>query len=148
MGHTVIQHTQIVNQEISQNDSDALLQQLVAAVNLSEAQGFAVTLQIGGVFVSGNVIGGREYYLRFSEHYISSLSLVNEQADKARERYRKMANDLYDHPKHITKTVMIHLADAQVYTLQGAPVTSVGQLWRGQLSHVESFVLGRLSVPE
>ncbi|WP_308925238.1 hypothetical protein [Janthinobacterium sp. J1-1] len=134
---------------------DPLLQELVRELNATCSQGIPITLQIQAMLVSGVIINGREYYIQFAEHHISSLGLVDAKSEEVRKHYVDMAHSLYprvDDRKGLETQqmpAMIHLADARLYTLQGLPITSGMRLWRGKIEAVSGFLLGRIeeSVP-
>lgn len=132
---------------------DWFLQSLVEMVN-SSAMSFGVTLSVGGVLISGELVGGQHYFEGFGAEFTQSFS--DEKAAKgAKESFAKMGaiyskggNDATASgtaPAGVaTGPSYIHLKNARFYQADGKPLPSQGVWWRGKLSAVDGFTLGVL----
>ncbi|MFL5350766.1 MAG: gas vesicle accessory protein GvpU [Hyalangium sp.] len=130
---------------------DWFLQSLVEMVN-SSAMSFGVTLSVGGVLVSGELVGGQHYFEGFGAEFTQNFS--DEKAAKgAKESFAKMG-EIYrkggnDATASGTGTASgpsyIHLRNARFFQANGTPVpNNKGIWWRGKLSAVDGFTLGML----
>lgn len=132
-------------EHLHQEDGDWFLQSLVETINGSEAE-LGITLQMGGLLVSGQLISGHRWFEAFAEQIASGVADA-EGREEVRAAYASYADvyrlegsDLEDSPL----PQYIHLRDARYFGSDGNAVPSAaGVLWRGRIASVGSFHLGR-----
>ena len=118
---------------------DPLLQWLVDLTNRSNTS-FFITLTVGGNLVSGVLISLEEYLDQWAAQISSqigheeSASAVNDQ----------VLSWKVDRTQEQPAAQLVHLKDAEVFTSNGTPIVPGGALWRGKISSVDGFNLGRL----
>lgn len=126
--------------------ADAFLQFLVNLVNNgSQIESIGVTLQMGGMLVSGSIVSGAEYFDRFATSFTDSLGMLD--ADTRTSVHASLAElgDVFRVPQPADPLPnYIHLADALFFAADGTPVAGQPTLWRGRTSSVDGFILGRL----
>jgi len=129
---------------------DWFLAELVRRAN-EGGLSMGLTLCVGGVLVSGALIGGREYFEGFAGEVASGVA-DPAVARKAREFFRSPAA-LYQPEEgrpggaKVSSVAdplsYIHLKAARFFTASGEPIpVNHGGYWRGKLSAVDGFVLG------
>jgi hypothetical protein len=122
-------------------------------VNLSNTAGLGIgiTLQVGGLLVSGTLSGGKEYFEAFSSDLASAFTQdgtgesIKETFARCGEVYESSeeGKGMQDRPSYI------HLRDARFFFPGSKPIpTDKGIWWRGRISEVSGFVLGALSFGE
>jgi hypothetical protein len=130
---------------------DWFLQSLVDMVNSSTSNvSFNVTLSVGGVLVSGELIGGQHYFDGFGAEFTKSFDenaakTAKESFSKLGEIYRQGGSDETASGKAGTSAgpSYIHLKNARFSRTDGKPASSAkGVWWRGKLSAVDGFTLG------
>lgn len=126
--------------------ADVFLQFLVNLVNNGgQLKGIGVTLQMGGMLVSGSIVSGAEYFDRFAEAFADSLSDMDDQARGSVRSSLSELGDVFRLPQPAEPLPnYIHLADALFFTADGTPIAGQPTLWRGRSSAVDGFILGRL----
>lgn len=98
-----------------------------------------ITLQVDGCLVSGVIASGREYFDALGHEFSSAFSEGNA-AEIIQGSFANLDDEVYEDDAYI------HLRDAQFLTTQGPLIpTKDGVWWRGRISEVAGFVLGRLS---
>ena len=126
--------------------ADAFLQFLVNLVNNgSQIESIGVTLQMGGMLVSGSIISGAEYFDSFAANFTSSLDALDTDTRKTVRASLAELGDVFRQPQPADPLPnYIHLADTLFFTADGTPVAGQPTLWRGRTSAVDGFILGRL----
>lgn len=132
---------------------DGFLQSLVSIVN-DESASIPITLSVGGLLVSGDLIGGKTYFNEFARQFKDGFRDISSETAATIEESFKRLGDVYDPIRKesqrnapIPKPHLVHLRDAQMYPSGGSPQASEkGVLWRGRLEAVDGFSLGRLSL--
>lgn len=129
------------------DDKDWFLQMLVGMAN--DGMGVSITLNVGGLLVTGNLVSGRDYFLEFGRLLGNSIDPDDGQnAKDIRESYQKMAEDVYgqDEGKPSPPTYL-HMKNAKYYSVSGdsLPSNDDVSLWRGKISEVGGFSLGSFS---
>ena len=126
--------------------ADAFLQFLVNLVNNgSQIESIGVTLQMGGMLVSGSIISGAEYFDSFATNFTSSLDTLDTDTRKTVRASLAELGDVFRVPQPADPLPnYIHLADALFFTADGTPIAGQPTLWRGRTSAVDGFILGRL----
>jgi hypothetical protein len=132
---------------------DCFLQSLVSIVN-DESASIPITVSVGGLLISGDMIGGKTYFDEFARHFKGGFKNINSETASTIEEAFKRLGDVYDPTQKesqggaiISKPRIIHLKDAQIYRSGARPAPSEkGVLWRGRLQAVDGFSLGKLSL--
>lgn len=126
--------------------ADVFLQFLVNLVNNGgQLKSIGVTLQMGGMLVSGSIVSGAEYFDRFAETFSDSLSDIDTQARQSVRTSLAELGDVFRLPQPAEPLPnYIHLVDALFFTADGTPIAGQPTLWRGRSSAVDGFILGRL----
>jgi hypothetical protein len=125
-------------------DTDAILQFFVVMADTT-GMNTGVTLNVGGLIISGTLVGMKEYFdslvagLRTARGNAMINEVLGERfnkfAEKASEIMTAPYKDLWKEPEYI------HLKNARWYTPGGA-IPTKGILWRGRLGAVDGFSLG------
>ena len=125
---------------------DWLLKNLVTIVNQSGME-FGITLDTGGIIVSGLAIPARKY----CEQMASMLDDASG-GEALASFFRGTAEAIYppvepDLNLDLDLRVgFIHLENARYFSTSGAPVPGdSGMLWRGQIESIAGFSFGSLS---
>jgi hypothetical protein len=132
---------------------DCFLQSLVEIVN-DESANIPITLSVGGLLISGDMIGGKTYFDEFARQFKDGFRDISSETASTIEETFKRLGDVYDPIQKesqgsaaIPKPYLIHLKDAQIYQSGSSPPPSEkGVLWRGRLGAVDGFSLGKLSL--
>jgi len=132
---------------------DWFLQSLVSIVN-NESANIPITLSVGGLLISGEMIGGKTYFNEFARQFKDGFREISSQTATTIEESFKKLGDVYDlipteaqAQAAVPDPRLIHLRNAQTYHSGGNPIPSeAGALWRGRLDAVDGFSLGRLSL--
>lgn len=148
--------------------SDWLLESLVRLVNHLERQGvrmnIPITLNIGGLLVSGFLMDGKEYFEQFAQIMEAGLpEFFGETKEQIANNFRELGG-LYDPTGEGTPRAespedapeasdvplnfyFVHLKDAVFVHPGGAPIPSdQGVLWRCRLEAVDGFTLGSFAI--
>ena len=127
--------------------ADYFLQRLVSMVNGGSIS-IPITLHVEGQIISGQLIGGRQYFNEWAEAFAAGSS-TDENDRKELRTLVASFGDVYK-PEEIekaqTEPQFIHIRNARVYHSAGKPVpANEGVLWRGRINAVSGFNLGALS---
>jgi len=132
---------------ITTAENDWFLQSLVSIVNKSDIS-FGITLFVGGVLVSGQLVGGKKFFEGFGATFGGALSDPQAAAETS-ENFAKFGN-IYvsedgSYKQDTESPHYIHLQDARRFHPSGAPIPSNGGVWwRGRIREVAGFNLGSL----
>lgn len=131
------------------DNSDWFLQALVKLCNDSESETtFSITLNVGGILVSGELIGGKHYFNGFA-NTLKMSEFPSDAADVFKdfgEIYTKQREKKEDDKETNPPPQYIHLRNARIFHPGGRPIpTNQGVWWRGRLQAVDGFILGSLS---
>jgi hypothetical protein len=144
---------------------DDLLEGLVRLANVFNIQ-TGVTLNIGGLLITGKMVSGRRYYKEFAGQLRNTGAdpFLRETILALADTYEKTGEELYppydfsknerdegeDAKSEISEPdaplAFIHLIDARFTNPGGGFLPAPGVLWRGKLSSVDGFILGELKV--
>lgn len=126
-------------------DRDWVLQHLVTGANAVEGFAMPISLWTNTGIISGILISGKEYFDSYTEILTEGLS--PEQADSIKQNFREMASSYYevDEDPQADETIYIHLKDARLCLPNGTVPANDGVLWRGRISQVTGFNLGRFA---
>ena len=132
--------------------SDWFLQMLVEMVNGSEVV-FPVTLNVGGVLVSGEMVSGHKYFEGFAKDLKEGMfGTTSENANFVEDQFKKLGSiyireEQGQDDERKPPPQYIHLRNARIFHPGGTPIpTNRGVWWRGRLEAVDGFILGTLSV--
>lgn len=139
--------------------SDALdwfLQHLVSMTNQFQLF-FPITLSVGGVLISGEIVDGKTYFDEFAGLMkqgllnISGEQFATHMGDiyrSAGDRYLQSTAESEERPA-ISEPNYIHLRKAKIFHAGGASIPrGEGVLWRVRLGAIDGFTLGSLSLDE
>ncbi|ALN77642.1 gas vesicle protein GvpU [Staphylococcus agnetis] len=119
-------------------NKDGILESFVEATN---ENGFAldISLLVNGSIVSGTLVSAEDYYKSLSESFKDGNDVAKE--------FSEQFSDASESAKSSEGGAnFIHLKDARVYLNGSHPIPSVGStLWRGRLTEVDSFFLGKIT---
>lgn len=126
--------------------ADVFLQFLVNLVNNGgQLKSIGITLQMGGMLVSGEIVSGAEYFDRFAETFADSLADMDATARQSVRASLAELGDVFRLPQPAEPLPnYLHLANALFFTADGTPIAGQPTLWRGRSSAVDGFILGRL----
>ncbi|CAB3666234.1 hypothetical protein LMG3458_00854 [Achromobacter deleyi] len=130
--------------------ADVFLQFLVNLVNNGgQLKSIGVTLQMGGMLVSGSIVSGAEYFDRFAESFADSLTDMESAGRQTVRNSLAELGDVFRLPQPAEPLPnYIHLADALFFTADGTPIAGQPTLWRGRSNAVDGFILGRLQAEQ
>lgn len=126
---------------------DWFLQSFVDIVNASELE-FGITLQVSGLLVSGNLVGGKKYFDGFAEDFSGAYANDPETAEIIKNSLAKHG-EMYEEKEgvEILPPQFIHLKNAHFFNTSGSPIPgNKGVWWRGRVSEVGGFTLGILEI--
>ncbi|OOE37463.1 hypothetical protein BZG04_03360 [Salinivibrio kushneri] len=122
-------------------NKDWFLQEMINLANVGAE--LDITINVGGVLASGTLIGGQKYFEMLAE----SINFSNE-GNPDNETVKKFFSgfgDMYQEAPPVDSIGYIHMKDIKFHALSGTPVPSNSTIWRGRLSQVNGFILGRPS---
>jgi len=119
--------------------ADWLLEELVDITNGTENE-IGLTLNIGGILLTGTLISGHKYF----EWFANTIGSGSEETTK----YFKSFGEVYLKKKDNKSKppALIHIKDAKFYQPGGnISIPAVdGSYWRGRITVVDGFILGKL----
>lgn len=129
--------------------SDWFLQKLVQFANDYGFE-FGVTLQVGGMLVTGTVISGAKYFDEFSDSFTGGLDErleLNETFQKLFTSYKSIYDVPPEESANVPPPEYVHIRNARFFQpgQRGMPEANKGVLWRGRLREVGGFNLGSFS---
>ena len=142
----LINDSLFVKQHWEGRSLDQLLQVIVEHTNANIGNQHPITLTVGGNLVSGLLIAADAYIDAVADEFASDFKKEDGTADRIRDMILGMKYIPNEDAEKNVPPQFIHLMDAEVYTSSGRPIVSGGSLWRGKLSSVDGFSLGRLEV--
>ncbi|MCM3716104.1 hypothetical protein M3202_18845 [Alkalihalobacillus oceani] len=119
--------------------NDNILEYFVQATNKHD---FAldITLNVGGAIVTGTMVSAKHYFSTMSETFAGGNEIshhLSDQLAQAGEAAKKSEEP---------SASFIHLKEAKVYCGDSNPTPSEGEvLWRGKLSEIDGFYLGKIT---
>jgi hypothetical protein len=133
--------------KIPAQPADWFLQFLISHVNETKFE-FGVTLQMGGLLVTGFLVAGDQYFEGFANQFTGMIS--NADAAASYRNAFAEAGKTYTEPaaENAAPPQYIHLRDARFFNTKGEPIVATGVWWRGRTSQIDGYVLGSLSVSE
>ena len=129
------------------DNQDWFLCSLVDMVNQGGFS-FGITLNVGGFLISGELIGGKAYFEGFGSE-LAGVFKDAEAAKRVKEGYAKAGEDIYSEKTEDKKdmpVMFIHMKNTKFYNTSGKPIPdNRGVWWRGRISEVSGFVIGKLA---
>lgn len=128
---------------------DWFLQFLVNMANKRQFE-LDITLTVGGILISGTLVGVRQYFDELAAYFASPFEL-GKNSDEITTTFKKIGDQCSCvSPSEQTETPSyIHLKNVIFHDAQGKPISQrPGTWWRGRLSEVQGFVPGRLRIFE
>jgi len=138
--------SEIERKGLSRSGRDWMLQTLINLVN-TQSFSFDVTITIGSLLVSGTLISTVKYQEKFWQQFGAGLLKDEEKAkDFVSSIVSNFEAKVSENPDP-SLVGFIHLDNAFFFGVDNHkfPTNDKGLLWRGNLEHVSSFVLGRIS---
>lgn len=113
---------------------------LVDLLNRNPQIGFDLTLTVGGSVITGTAVGAAAYWkIQLAENVGNSMGL-----DFLFESGVESALAAANRPGDIADVTFIHLVDATHWQGEVQLPTNSRLMWRGRLSEVQGWTLGRL----
>jgi len=130
------------------DNTDWFLEMLVEMQNGTDGY-VGITLNVGGMLLTGDLISGHKYFEWFADSFTKGV-VKGEDSQKIREVLASLG-DIYTKDKKVDKTkppVYIHIKDAKFFQPGGndSIPTSENTWWRGRISAVDGFILGKITV--
>lgn len=123
------------------SEKDGVLSTFVNAANNHEFE-LDITLVTGGAVVTGTLVSAEEYFKELSESFEGG----NDVSEELGERFKQTSESASGGEG---EAQFIHMKKTKVYLGDSKPTPSKGDiLWRGKLSEVDSFFLGKISEPK
>ncbi|WP_175989919.1 gas vesicle accessory protein GvpU [Bacillus sp. Marseille-Q1617] len=120
-------------------NKDSILEFFVQAANKHDFT-LDITLNVNGAVITGTLISAKDYFDALSENFEDGSDVaqkLSEELVKAGEQVDEGA---------LSEANFIHLKNTKVYCGDNKPTPSKGKiLWRGKLSEVDGFFLGKIS---
>ena len=127
---------------------DWLLQILISVTN-SSGTPCPVTLHVGGLLVSGELVSGLQYFEEFAQQMGSAVK--ESEREEIEAMFREMGQSFYSQEKSPDAPPppnphFIHLQNVKIFNPEGLPFpANDGAFWRGRLEAVDGFMLGSLT---
>ena len=126
------------------DDRDNMLQDFVHSINMAgHKTSLPVVLQVGGFLISGDLIGGKEYFELLGNDLSSFIDNFS-----IRQIYKERGEKIYsdDEYKQDSAISYIHLKNAKFFHPDSKPMPdNIGFVWRCRLTAVHGFAIGRLA---
>ncbi|SFR33244.1 hypothetical protein SAMN04488005_0460 [Yoonia tamlensis] len=140
--------TKAMAQEVKlENSQDWFLEHIIGDF-VNKGLDIGVTLNVGGVVVSGMLINGKKYFEALAEN----MDIQEGEISKLLGGHWKGYAAVYEKPDDAPEDWVpnpigyIHLANAKIHAPGQSPIPSNdGVLWRGKLSSVDGFFIGNIS---
>lgn len=116
--------------------------QLLVSICTNYENEIHVTLTVGGIIISGSISSGAKYM----KHLGDSLSGGDSESPLSKV-YERQSQSFNEEQIEIGKFHYIHLKDAKFFATNGKSIpSSDGVWWRGKISDVQGFSLGKITV--
>ncbi|MCA1065568.1 gas vesicle accessory protein GvpU [Rossellomorea sp. AcN35-11] len=118
---------------------DSILEFFVQASNRHHFS-LDITLNVKGAVITGTLVSAKEYFDSLSETFEDG----SEVAQRLSEELTKASESVEENLS--SEAHFIHLKNTKVYCGDSKPTPSKGKImWRGKLSDVDGFFLGKIS---
>ena len=132
------------------NKPDWFLQLLIDICNKTDFS-LSITLNVNGLLVTGNLIGGEKYFNGFAND-LKMAGMPAEVTDLFKQfgdiyiKQKEQKNSKKD-DETISPPQYIHLENARIFHPGGNLIpTNHGVWWRGRLDAIDGFILGAFSI--
>jgi hypothetical protein len=117
-------------------------------VNLANKNRFEldITLTVGGILISGRLVGVRQYFDDLSTYFAGSFD-SGKKTEEIKETFKKIGDQCacVSSSEQTENPSYIHLKNVHFYNAQGKLLSDdAGVWWRGRLSEVQGFAPGKL----
>jgi hypothetical protein len=120
-------------------NNDNILQTFLHAANTHDFS-LDITFTVKGAVISGTMISAKNYFAKLSETFEEGNVVAKELSGQLAKASQAIKHD------HTSKGQYVHLENVKVYIGDSKPTPSTGDiLWRGKLSEIDGFFLGRIS---
>lgn len=128
---------------------DWMLQLLVKITNESQLR-MGMTFFIGGSIISGDMVGGREYFDRFGPvlkgESPGTEVETSSSFDELKDAYYPISENTEEEADggekdDVPGPTYVHMLNVKVFA--GGMTPFQGAIWRGRLSQVDAWILGR-----
>lgn len=129
------------------DELDIFLQKLVSLVNTTKVE-MGISLNVGGLVISGTLFTGEEYFKIFASDFSKGFEQFEEKEVSIIRKSLETWGDVYKNSEKINvdDVIYIHLKNAKFFVPGQKPIPSnAGVCWRGKISAVDGFTLGKLS---
>lgn len=118
-------------------------------VNLANRNRFEldITLTVGGILISGTLVGVRQYFDDLSTYFASPFT-SGRHSEEIKDTFKKIGEQCtcVSSTEQTETPSYIHLRNVDFFNGQGKLLPgNEGKWWRGRLSEVQGFTPGRLS---
>ncbi len=127
---------------------DWFLQFLVSMANKNKLE-LGITLNVGGLLISGTLAGVKQYFTDFGADFAASLK-ESKGSEEIKATFKKIGDECacVSHSEQTDFPSYIHLKNARFYTAQGNEILENRSLWwRGRISEVQGFIPANLDKP-
>lgn len=124
---------------------DPLVQWIVNDVNRSKKNQHPVTFTVGGNLVSGILVSADAYFEQLAVDFSAFYESVNGSDEIIKKQVLSFKLNLIDTDAESPPVQFVHLKNAEIFTSNGRPIVSGGSLWRGKISSIDGFSLGKLT---
>jgi hypothetical protein len=125
---------------------DWFLQSLVSIVNDNPLE-FGITLFVGGVTISGQLVSGKKYFETFAKEFSDAYPGKADTQEGIRQAFASHTA-IYDRREDeevAPPPQFIHLINCRCFSPGGVLPSNRGILWRGKINAVSGFSLGSIS---
>jgi hypothetical protein len=131
--------------------SDWFLQHLVSISNDAGLQ-IGLTVQVGGLLVSGQLVSGEQYFEGIAADFEHGLAAYPQLAQAMKKSfasfgviYKSESQPEGSQSVEARAPNYIHLTDARFFSTAGDPIPqNKGVWWRGRISAIGGFTIGQL----
>ena len=124
---------------------DWFLQFLVNLANKNQME-LDMTLTVGGILVSGTLVGVRQYFDDLSEYFASPFD-TGKDSEMIKDTFKKIGDQCtcISPSEQTENPSYIHLKNTNFSDGQAKiPYGNTGTWWRGRISEVQGFTPGKL----
>lgn len=117
-------------------------------VNLANKNRFELdmTLTVGGILISGTLVGVRQYFDNLSAYFASPFN-SGQNSEVIKETFKKIGDQCtcVSPSEQTENPSYLHLKNAVFANTEGTKIPDdTGTWWRGRISEVQGFTPGRL----
>ncbi|MFH0782616.1 MAG: gas vesicle accessory protein GvpU [Pseudomonadota bacterium] len=127
---------------------DWFLQFLVNMANKNKLE-LGITLNVGGLLISGTLAGVKQYFTDFGADFAASLK-EGKGSEEIKATFKKIGDECacVSHSEQTESPSYIHLKNVRFFTAQETEIVeNRSSWWRGRISEVQGFVPGNLGKP-